>query len=120
MNNLLEILYNKISICYSDSVYLDYEKLRYGVNNCKESLDDLELDRYEDYMNILKVLLLDYCDNNTYKPYKEQNIFRDIYQSEKAEIFSDNKNRFFRNPIYGKSDCKDCDMNKIINHIKSL
>lgn len=117
---ILNNLYSKISSCYATSVYTDYEQKRYGINHCKNSMDELELQRYEDYMYILQVLLLDYCDNNFLEPYKEQNIFTSIYKDINASQFPDNKNRFFRNPIYGNLDCEGCNINKIINSIKAL
>jgi len=120
MNTFLTSLRSKIACCFADSVYTDYEQTRYGINNCKEVLEDNDLNRYEDYLYILNVLLLDYCDNNTLEQYKEQNIFVSIYKDINALQFKDKTNRFFRNPIYGKLDCEHCNINKIINLINSL
>ncbi len=44
----------RISCCYADAVYLEYQKMRYGINNCLESkeleeLQDLK-DIYEHYL----------------------------------------------------------------------
>ena len=117
---ILQNLYNKLVSCYVTSVYKEYEQKRYGINHCMSTMEEEELSRYEDYMYILKVLLLDYCDNNTLEPYKNQTIYNHIYNHKDRFKFKDNKNRNFRNPIYGKLDCEDCNIDKIINKIKAL